>query len=456
MAPMIPSRIAPLTAAPADTTVNDEVQRLRPEADAYTTTGHSPVLDATYGGGYDAPNDPIAPSLAAPAVEQARPFYKRRRLLLGVALFALIAAGIGLAMVRGGKPAAVATPASALPLVSVVVPGKAPVSTYVTFTGAIAARYDMPIGVEDGGRIAAVLVEAGDRVRAGQVLARLDTSVVASQVASLRAQLEQAKAEAVLAQQELKRAEQIVNSVAALSQSDVDRRRADVATKNARVQAAQAQLAEVQARLGRTEIKAPADGIVLTRTAEVGQTATPGGPALFRLGRGGEVEMRGQVAEQDLPKLALGQPARVRITGVTDVFEGKVRLLGAVIDPQTRLGEIRVALKPNPNLRPGAFARGEVELGREARPVLPQTAVLADASGNYVLVVGADDKVVRKPVTVAGTNASGVIVASGLTGDERVIATAGAFLREGEKVRTAPMPAASTAAAVLPVAASKG
>jgi HlyD family secretion protein len=437
--------------------VSDEAQPLRSDSapDAYSTSASVTPLDASYGGA-DRSESAYASGVsgsgasggyAPPVVETARPFWHYRRFQLGIGLALLIAVGVGLGMYRA-KPAANAESGPQIPLVTVVVPGKAPVASRVTFTGAISARYDMPIGVEDGGRIAAVLVEAGDRVRAGQVLARLDTSVVASQVASLRAQLEQAKAEAVLAQQELKRAEQIVNSVAALSQSEVDRRRSEVATKNARVQAAQAQLAEVQARQGRTEIRAPADGVVLTRNAEVGQTATPGGPALFRLGRGGEIEMRGQVSEQDLPRLALGLPASVRITGVDQAFEGKVRLLGAVIDPQTRLGEIRVALKPHPNLRPGAFARGDVEVSREARPVLPQTAVMSDGLTNYVLILGAGNKVERRDVTIAGTNDKGLVIAGGLTGAERVVTTAGPYLRVGEVVRTpedAPAPPAAPA-----------
>jgi hypothetical protein len=77
-----------------------------------------------------------------------------------------------------------------------------------------------------------------------------------------------------------------------------------------------------------------------------------------------------------------------------------------------------------------------VLLGREPRPIVPQTAVLSDGTQNYVLVVGQGDKVERRNVAVAGTNAEGVIIASGLQGDERVVTTAGAFLREGEVVRT--------------------
>jgi HlyD family secretion protein len=176
---------------------------------------------------------------------------------------------------------------------------------------------------------------------------------------------------------------------------------------------------------------------VLTRSAEVGQAVTPGGPALFRLGRGGEVEMRAQAAEQDLPRLRVGQTAEVHVTGVATPFAGKVRLLAAVIDPQTRLGEVRVSLPKDPNLRPGAFARGEVKVGSDVRPIVPQTALLSDVHGNFVLIVGADNHVVRRGVRSGGAQPSGIVITDGLDGSERVVTTAGAFLHEGELVRVA-------------------
>src|SRR6202021_2257242 len=94
-------------------------------------------------------------------------------------------------------------------------------------------------------------------------------------------------------------------------------------------------------RLARTAVRAPADGIILTRNVEVGQTATPGGEALFRLSENGEVELRGQVAEQDLPLLKVGQAVNVRLTGMAKIYEGHIRLLGAIIDPQPALGRAR-------------------------------------------------------------------------------------------------------------------
>jgi multidrug efflux pump subunit AcrA (membrane-fusion protein) len=131
----------------------------------------------------------------------------------------------------------------------------------------------------------------------------------------------------------------------------------------------------------------------------------------------------------------VNQSAQVYLTGIDEPFTGKVWLLGAIIDPQTRLGEIRISLPESSRIRPGAFARAQVLTGTARRPVLPQTAVLSDSDGTYVLIVNADGKTERRPVTVGDTVAEGLVISEGLTGNERVISTAGAFLRAGEKVK---------------------
>ena len=361
--------------------------------------------------------------------------------LLGIGLVALIAWKL---MAGGPKAAASLADRGGIPLVSVIVPGQQAVTASVSFTGAIAARYDMPIANEgDTGRIVGVYVEAGDHVKRGQVLAKIDDSVMVQQVNRLEASLEQAKAQAALSAAEYKRA-MGVEAAGALSAEDIEKRRATSITDAANVKVVAAQLAEAQARLARTRITAPVEGTVLTRHAEVGQIANPGGDALFRVASAGEVEMRGQIAEQDLAQVKAGQAATVYLTGIERPFSGQVRLLGAVIDPQTRLGDIRIQLKPDPALRPGAFARATVVVDKAQRPVLPQTAVMADVNGSYVLIVNAAGKVERRPVRVAGTTDSGVIIASGLTGQERVVATAGGFLRYGETVNVAPPASAAT------------
>ena len=323
-----------------------------------------------------------------------------------------------------------------VPTVSVTQVGTSAVPTTIEIIGTISARYDMPIGAEgDAGRISAIYVEAGDRVKKGQVLARLNVTVLQPQVTNLQAALEQSRAEAELADAEYKRAV-AVGASGALSVEETQRRKSTSVTAAAKVKVAAAMLAEADAKLARAEVRAPADGIILTRNVEVGQIVGAGGEALFRLSENGDVELRGQVAEQDLPLLKLGQEAAVKLTGTARVYPGKVRLLGAVIDPQSRLGTVRVALQPDPNLRPGAFARAEVTVSNAERTVLPQTAVLTDQKGSYVLVVNAENKIERRTVQVSGIAGNGVTIADGgVKARESVVSTAGAFLQEGEVVK---------------------
>jgi len=353
-----------------------------------------------------------------------------------VAVLVLLAVvGLLRTFVFTGRDAATANPP---PLVTVLEVKLSDIADVVSFTGAIAARDEAAISAEgEGGRVAALFAEVGDRVGAGQVLARIDNSLIAPQVTSLEATLQEARANAAVAQADYRRAQAVAN-IGALSAQEIERRGAAAVAADARVQVVSAQLAEAQARLRRTEIRAPFDGIVLTRAAEVGQLAGPGGGALFRLGRAGRIEMRGNVAERDLPRLAVGQRSRVRVTGVERAFTGRVRLIGAVIDPQTRLGSVRIDLPAERDLRPGAFARGEIDVGSGQRPLLPQTAVLSDEAGNYVFLVDAQNRVQRRGVRVAGSRPQGVVIGEGLAGGERVVATAGPYLRAGETVRVAP------------------
>jgi HlyD family secretion protein len=379
--------------------------------------------------------------------ETLQPLIDKPRLnvwLVGLAaLAALVLVGAiawRLKNVLGVKPDAAAP--RAVPTVTVTQVGVSTVPTTISIIGTIGARYDMPIGVEgDGGRVAAIFVEAGDHVKRGQVLAHLNVSVLEPQVANLEAALEQAKAELDLAVAEYRRA-QAVGASGALSAEETQRRKSASVTAAAKVKFAEAQLAEAKARLARADIRAPDDGIILTRTVEVGQTATASEP-MFRLSKGGEVEMRGQVAEEDLPLLKIGQEVNVKLTGTAITYPGKIRLLGAIIDPATRLGMARIALSPDPNLRPGAFARADVTVSNAERTVLPQTAILSDDRGSYVLVVNAQNKVERRAVRVSGMIESGVTIAEGVAGHDKVVTTAGAFLQEGDVVKPVMLPGQS-------------
>ena len=279
----------------------------------------------------------------------------RRKWLIGAAGAAVvIAVGAAVWMSKASAPKAAATLASStsIPLVSVVTPGVQPVATEVNFTGTIEARHALPIGNSgDTGRIVAVYVQVGDHVRRGQRLAQLDDSVLAPQVAQLTAALDQARAQAALSAAEYRRGV-AVGPAGGLSAQDIEKLQAASIMDAANIKVVAAQLAVMQAKLALTRIVAPVDGIVLTRNAEVGQIAGSGGTPLFDLEDSGQVEMIGQVAEQDMANLKVGQAASVYLIGNPQPFVGHIWLLGAVIDPQSRLGEVRIALTPNPALRP--------------------------------------------------------------------------------------------------------
>jgi RND family efflux transporter MFP subunit len=305
----------------------------------------------------------------------------------------------------------------------------------VSANGTIAARVDMPVGVAgEGGMVTAVLVQPGQWVKAGQVLARVDRSVQSQTAQSLAAQIGVAQSDLSIAQAELDRAAQLVDR-GFISKADLQRRQATRDAAAARVKVAQAQLREAQARNGRLDIRAPASGLVLTRNVEPGQIVSGGSGTLFRMAKGGEMELRAQLSEQDLVGMHVGSPAIVTPVGSDEHFKGEVWQVSPVIDPQSRQGVARVALKYNPALRPGGFAEAEITSGAASVPQLPEAAVQSDRKGNYVYIVDADNKAQRREVTVGQVSDAGVSITGGLNGTERVVASAGAFLSPGQKVK---------------------
>lgn len=357
----------------------------------------------------------------------------RRWLKPVLGLVAIMLIGFAAWRFFGAKPEEKPPEASA-PKVTVIVPGETMVADTVTAPGSIAARRDEAVGVQgEGGLVTQVLVDAGQRVSKGQVLARLDRAVQVQQVAQLAASVRQAEADARLAEANLNRAQALV-SKGFISKADIDQRTATRDGAVARVSVARAQLAESQERLNRLDIRAPASGLLLSRNVETGQVVGPGTGALFRIAEGGVLEMRAQVAEQDMARLKPGMMATVTPVGSNESFSGKVWLLDPVIDANSRQGIARIALAYNPGLRVGAFARARVDAGEASRPVLPQSAVQADERGSYVMIVGKDNKVERRSITIGTVGDEGVSIAAGLNGSEKVVANAGAFLKPGEVV----------------------
>ena len=362
---------------------------------------------------------------------------RRRWVIIGaVVAIALLALGVALMMGRGNKAdsAAAAKGAGQVPTVTVIVPGRSQVAGMVTASGPLAAKRDQPVGIAgSGGRVTRVLVDAGSWVRAGQVLAVVDRSVQAQQAAQIAAQVEAARANATLAQANYDRA-LALQGRGFVSKAEIDSKKAIRDAAFAQVRVAQAQLGAARAELGRLDVTAPASGLVLARSVEVGQIVSPGSGALFRLAEGGQMEMRAQLSQQDLAQVHPGMTATITPVGSGRSIAGQVWQVAPVIDPQSRLGDVRIAVPYDPSMRPGGFAEARITAGTTSAPLLPQSAVLSDDQGNYVYIINGKKEVERRNIRIGTVNDNGVTIADGISGNEQVVLSAGPFLNPGQKV----------------------
>ena len=357
----------------------------------------------------------------------------RRRWWIAGAIALVLAIGAWLWSRPGGE-AVDAKPASQAPTVTVITPGRGTIQGMVSATGTLAARRELPVGsVGEGGEIVSVLVEAGDWVNQGQILTVIDRSVQTQQAASLGAQIQVSQADANLAQANLDRSLKLI-ARGFVSKADVDRLTATRDAASARVRVARAQLGEARARTARLNIVAPAAGLVLERNAEPGQVVGGASGVLFRIAKGGELELRAGVSETDLAQLTAGVIAQVQPIGTDRSFSGQIWQLSPVINPQTRQGTARISLAYDPALRPGGFANATIASGTLVAPLLPESAILSDDKGSFVYIVGKDSKVVRRPVKTGIVTETGIAVIEGLSGTERVVLRAGGFLAPGDKV----------------------
>ncbi len=391
---------------------------------------------------FDARIESKAMAAENPLLDDAGEASGKRRLIAGGVLLLLAVAVIWFLVHRSGAGEAQgAEKKDQAPTVTVVAPGRTTIEGTITATGTLAARREMPVGIPgEGGQVISVLVEPGQWVRQGQVMAVIDRSVQIQQQSSQAAQIQVARANADLAEANLQRALKLVDR-GFISKAEVDRLRAQRDSAAAQVRVAGAQLGVLQAQNRRLNVIAPAAGLVLERRVEPGQVVSAGSGVLFRLAKGGEMEMKAQLGEVDLASLGQGVNASVVPVGTDKAFTGQVWQIAPVIDPASRQGTARIALAYAPELRPGGFATATIKSGTMVAPLLPESAVLSDAQGSYVYVVGKDNKVERRAVKQGRITPQGIVIAEGLNGSERVVLRAGGFLQPGETIKpVAPKP----------------
>ncbi len=316
----------------------------------------------------------------------------------------------------------------------------------------------------EGQPVEQLLVDVGDVVTEGQVMAvlskqtlELQRSQAVASLAAAKATIAQAEAQLVEAEASAGEAQRVAERTAKLreqgsaSQAAADTANANAVSATARVSVArqsleaaraqvdlgEAQLENVDLQLARTEVKAPVAGKVVTRNAQVGGIATAAGQAMFVIVRDGALELRADVAEADILRLAEGQKAELHTVGAVAGLSGTVRLVEPTINATTRLGRARIAVDEPEKLRSGMFAEAEILVAERETLSVPVTAVGSDASGSTVMRV--TDGVVERVVVKTGIrDGSYVEVLEGLAAGDLVVAKAGAFVQSGDRVNPVP------------------
>lgn len=366
----------------------------------------------------------------------------KRAALVVLALAAALAAWIAFAPPKSQpRPADPGKPAGAKPALSVALVG-ARSETWprvLAASGDIAAWQEASIGAEISNyRLTEVLVNVGDRVRKGQVLARISADTVAAEVAQTRAAVAEAEAGLAEAKANAARARQLV-AAGFYSGQQATQYLTGEQTAEARLNAARARLLADELRLGQTRVLAPDDGVISARGAAIGALAQPG-IELFRLIRGGRLEWRAQLPEADLARIKRGMPATLRTPDGASVA-GRVREIAPTVDPRTRNGLVYVDLPAAGGaLRAGMFARGEFDLGQAPALTLPQAAVLLREGYAYVFRVENGDKVAQTKVSVGRRSGERIEIVAGLDPAARVVASGAGFLADGDTVRVVAAP----------------
>jgi HlyD family secretion protein len=300
-------------------------------------------------------------------------------------------------------------------------------------SGALVAREEAAVSTElNGYRVAKVLADLGDRVRAGQPLAVLDDALLRGQIAQQAAVVEQQAVAAERAEQEAARVAGL-DKLGALSPEAVAERALQARSAKAALAQAQAVLADLRLRQSMMVVRAPVSGRVLSRSVRPGEVAAAG-QVMFRLARDGLVELDAEAVETRLGGVAPGARASVRLPD-GQTLSGTVRLVSPEVDPQTKLGRVRVQLPLSQALHPGGFAEATISARPRQAVTAPQSAVLYDGDGASLLVVGEGERVRKVAVKTGILSGDRVEIVQGVHGGERVVLSGGALLLPGDKVK---------------------
>ena len=399
------------------------------------------------------------------------PTFNRKPVVLIVIAVLAVAAGVFF-WSSSGKPGTAPASAKAAPKPALTVSTESPQATRLPITlaanGNIVAWQEAIVGSESNGlRLTQVLVNVGDSVKAGQLLATFSLESVQAEVAQARASLLEAQAGAADATANAERARTLQSS-GALSAQQINQYLTLEKTAKARAEAAQAVLGAQQLRGRQTQVLAPDSGVISARAATVG-AVVGAGTELFRLIRKGRLEWRAEVTSAELGRITSGTTVTVRPASGGEL-QGRVRMIAPTVDPLTRSALVYVDLPssagngspavrragpPQASTAPsggsevreatsvgvakaGMFARGEFNLGSSNALTVPQRAIVVRDGFNFVFRLAPDKRVNQVKVQTGRLVGERIEVLSGLAADASIVVNGAGFLNDGDLVRLAP------------------
>jgi HlyD family secretion protein len=342
------------------------------------------------------------------------------------------------------------------------------VTQTISVTGSVAAFDMLPILPQATGlQIQQVLVEEGQTVKAGQVLAMLDNSVLKAQLNQAQADVVSTQAvvqqkQATLAQQQATLAEaqsnlnryQDLAQAGAVSQKDMDsyvtvastaREAVNVAQANinsakADVQSKIAQVQKLETQINQTVVRAPTTGVIAEKIARVGNVT--GSEKLFSLIRNGCLELQAKVPETELPQVNIG--ALARITSDADKrikLKGRVREIAPLVDSQTRQATVKIDLPPDSLLRLGMFLKAAITVQSTQALTVPALAVLPQTDGqSIVYILEGKDTVRARPVQVGmrldsrEKDQARIVIKSGLHLSDQIVVDGAGYVKDGDRI----------------------
>lgn len=358
------------------------------------------------------------------------PALRRGGFWIAAAVVLLIAIGAGYALLTANSSSSTSEPPPPTLSVTAVSPTRVMWPINLDAQGAIAPWQEASIGTQIGSyQLIDVLVNVGDQVKRGQVLARFNPALLKAEEAQLLARYEQAIANSRRAQQ--------LQAAGGISDQDELQYATEART-------AASLLAAKRLELRYTSIVAPDDGVISARTATLG-AVVPTGEELFRLIRQNRLEWRGELTAEQLKSVEIGQSITLSLPDGSGA-RAMVRQTAPSLATDTRLAILYADLVPGSRARAGMYAKGQIAVGQSSALVVPAECVVIRDGRSYVVQLvgaGSTQRVALREVTTGRRQDEAIEIRHGLSGSERLVQRGGAFLDDGDIVRVVDAPRAS-------------